>query len=134
MAILTAPDCSAGAQPGGLRVGQVGKSSVYSINASLSLGDVIQMIKVPANSQVTYLMVNWKGAGVGSITVGDGVSTARYITATAASSGIGNLTINNVGFTPYTYSTDDTLDITVSQSVTFSAGSVVMVAHITMDP
>jgi len=134
MATLTSPDCSAGVQPSGLRVGIVGKSAEYSINASLSLGDVIQMIKVPQNSQVTYLMVKWLGRGVGSIIVGDGVSTNRYITETAASAGIAPLTINNTAFQPYIYSTDDTIDVTVSQSVTFSSGSVVMIAHITMDP
>lgn len=134
MATLTSPDCSAGAQPGGLRVGVVAKSATYSINASLSLGDVIQMIKVPKDSQVVYLMTRWTGRGVGSIRVGDGVSTNRYITDTAASAGIANLVIDNTAFVPYTYSTDDTIDIVVSQSVTFSSGSVTMIAMITMDP
>jgi hypothetical protein len=70
------------------------------------------MIKVPANSQVTYLMVKWLGRGVGSISVGDGVSATRYISDTAASAGIAPLTINNTAFQPYTYSTDDTIDVT----------------------
>ena len=135
MATLTSPDCSAGAQPGGLRVGVVSKVATYSINASLSLGDVIQMIKVPKNSTVTRCDVRWNGRGVGSISVGDGVSTNRYITDTAASAGIAWLGItSNTAFVPYTYSTDDTIDITVSQSVTFSSGSVIMIADITMDP
>ena len=133
MATLTSPDISAGVQPRSLRVGVVSKTSEYSINASLSLGDVIQMIKVPANSRVTYLFVNWLGRGVGSISVGDGVSATRYITDSAVSAGAAPLTINNAAFQPYTYSTDDTIDVTVSQSVTFSSGSVVMIAHVTMD-
>lgn len=135
MATLTSPDCSAGVQPGGLRVGLVGKTATYSINASLSNGDVIQMIKVPQNSTVVGLSVKWNGRGVGSIKVGDGVSTDRYVTETAASAGIAWTGItSNTSFVPYTYSTDDTIDVAVSQSVTFSSGSVIMIAHITMDP
>lgn len=122
-------------QPKGLRVGAVAVTEVFSLSASLSgsTGEIIQMIKVPAGAQVTYLAVNCRLAGVGSIRVGDGVSTNRYILDTAASISAGFMVMNNPSFVPYTYSTDDTIDITVSQSVTFSAGSAVIIAHFTMD-
>jgi len=136
MSTFTASKVASTVQPKGLRVGTVAVTEVFSLSVSFSgsTGETIQMVKVPANSQVTYLAVNWRGAGVGSIRVGDGVSTARYIVDTAASISAGFMVMNNPSFVPYTYSTDDTIDITVSQSVTFSAGSAVIIAHITMDP
>lgn len=133
MATLTSPDCSAGVQPKALRVGLVAISATYSVAASMSSGDVIQMIKVPANAQVVYLATTCQLAGKGSVSVGDGVSTNRYTVDTAASNSAGTLIINNPLFTPYTYSTDDTIDVTTSASTNYSAGAISMIAIVSMD-
>lgn len=130
MATLTSNEASAGVQPPGLRVGLVQVAATFSVAASMSSGDVIQMIKVPSGGQVVYVRTTSALQGQGSISVGDGVSTNRYIVDSAASKSSGNLVINNPSFVPYTYSTDDTIDVTTSSSVNFSAGALYMVAII----
>ena len=133
MATLTSTKTSAGVQPHGSRVGLYSTTGVFSANGSLSTGDVIQMVKVPSGSQLVYLFVNTQLSGVGSITVGDGVSTARYISATAVSSATGPFVINTQ-LVPYTYSTDDTIDVVYSGSVNASSGALYMVAAVNLDP
>jgi len=133
MATLTSTETSAGVQPKGLRVGLVGIAATYSVAASMSSGDVIQMIKVPAGATVLDLKVSCHLAGQGSISVGDGVTTNRYIADTAASVSAAMMTLNNPNLIPYTYSTDDTIDVTTSASTNFSAGALYMLAIVTMD-
>ena len=133
MATLVAPDCSAGAPAKGLRVGSIQVASTFSVPSSMSSGDVIQMVKVPANAMVTYMAVYSDLAGQGSLVVGDGISANRYITETITSAGALPAYITT-GFVPYTYSADDTIDITTSASTNFSAGAIYMIVHMTMDP
>ena len=109
----------AGVQPRGLRVGLVAVTRIYSLSASLSVGDVIQMIKVPAGATPVYVALS-SGSGQGVVDVGDGVSTNRYINAYLNSANALLVTINR-SFVPYTYSTDDTIDITVSAVSTGAA-------------
>jgi len=132
MATVTSNQCSAGVQPKALRVGLASIVAVYSPNGSMSSGDVIQMIKVPSGGRVVYLDVQYQLSGVGSFVVGDGISVARYIGATASSSGIGIVRLGAAGitYTPYTYSTDDTIDLVQSSSVNVSSGAVYMTAVI----
>lgn len=134
MATVTSDKCSAGVQPHGLRVGLVSTTATYSPNGSMSTGDVIQMIKVPKGAQVVDLKVAYKLTGQGSYIVGDGISTSRYMTATLGSVAAGIGVMTSTTFTPYTYSTDDTIDITLSTSVNPSSGSVIMIATINLDP
>lgn len=134
MATKTSPQVAAGVQPKGLRVGLVAVTATYSMNTtSLSAGDVIQMVKVPANATPVYVGVSG-GNGAIQIDVGDGVSTDRYFADLSASSGMTLKTINTV-YAPYTYSTDDTIDITVSLvSVTTASASFNMIAIFSMNP
>lgn len=141
MATVTSNKCSAGVQPHGLRVGLVATTAVYSPGThgptSISTGDVIQMIKVPQNSQVVFLSVECNLSGQGSFTVGDGVSTARYVGATLASLSSGFVLFPATalqGFAPYTYSTDDTIDIVYSASAQASSGAIYMTAIVNLDP
>lgn len=133
MATKTASKCAAGVQPKGLSVGLVAVTSVYSLTSSNSAGDVIQMIKVPKGATPVYVAVSGAGTGVGSVNVGDGVSAARYVSnylnsATSVTQAI------NTNYTPYTYSTDDTIDITVSAvSVGTVAGAFIVTAIFAMD-
>ena len=123
-----------------LRVGTWGVSSTFSIPAaqSISVTDVIQMIAVPKGAQVLFV-------GVSStydncvIEVGDGLDDDRYINMASTSAAFA---ANNFGSSlagnpnaPYTYSTDDTIDITVTlASVTTVLGAFYMTAILTMDP
>lgn len=133
MATKTASKCAAGVQPKGLSVGLVAVTSVYSLTSSNSAGDVIQMVKVPKGATPIYVAVSGAGTGVGSVNVGDGVSANRYInnylnSATSVTQAI------NTNYTPYTYSVDDTIDITVSAvSVGTVAGAFVVTAIFAMD-
>lgn len=141
MATVTSNQCSAGVQPKGLRVGLVATTAVYSPGVhgptSLSTGDVIQMVKVPQNSQVHFVAVHCNLSGQGSLTVGDGVSATRYIAASLLSLSAGTYlfpSTANQGYAPYTYSTDDTIDITISASAQPSSGAIYMTALVNMNP
>ncbi len=134
MATLTSTKSSAGVQPHGNRVGLVSTTAVYSANGSMSSGDVVQMIKVPQGAQVVYLWTGYQLTGVGSIRIGDGVSTNRYLADTVASSGVGPFAALPQAYVPYTYSTDDTIDVVVSASVNVSSGAIYMMAVINLDP
>jgi hypothetical protein len=141
MATVTSNKCSAGVQPHGNRVGLVATTAVYSPGTqgptSLSTGDVIQMIKVPQNSQVHFVAVHCNLSGQGSFIVGDGVSTSRYIAASLLSVSAGSYlfpSTANQGYVPYTYSTDDTIDVVISASAQPSSGAIYMTAIVNLDP
>ena len=136
MATLVASKVSAGVQPKGLRVGLCAVTSVYSIAASLSVGDVIQMIKVPANATPVFMSVSAAGSGAGSVNVGDANDTDRFIQNAGISASAAPVYINNAAYVPYTYSVDDTIDLTVSASASFSpgaSGSITLVAIFSMN-
>ena len=132
MATITATKAQTGVQPKGLRVGLVAVATTYSLAASLSVGDVIQMIKVPANATPVYVAVS-SGSGACVVGVGDGISVSRYINILSDSVAT-LLTPINQAFVPYTYSTDDTIDITVSLvSTGVATGGFNMIAIFSMD-
>lgn len=135
MATLTATKAATGASTKGLRVGLVAVTSTYSVAGVLSAGDVIQMVKVPANATPIYVALSAVQTVAGSlVTVGDGISAARYVASIGASAGMAVQPINAQSFTPYTYSVDDTIDITIaSMSLTLSAGSYTVFAIYSMD-
>lgn len=135
MATLTATKAATGASTKGLRVGLVAVTSTYSVAGVLSAGDVIQMVKVPANATPIYVALTAVQTVTGNLVcVGDGNAAARFIVSTAASAGSAVTTINAQSFAPYTYSVDDTIDITIaSMSLTLSAGSYTVFAIYSMD-
>lgn len=129
MATKTSKQVSAGVQPAILRVGLKRVFAEFSLDASLSNGDVIQMLKVPVNARVTDVTLGYASNGQGSLIVGDGVDTDRYITATLMSAGVTVVRMNGA-FTGYLYSADDTIDVTISASANPSSGAIYMVADI----
>ena len=131
--ISTSAKVAAGVQPKASRISELTTVSTFSANGSLSTGDVIQMVKVPVNGTVIDIKVSCVLSGQGSIKVGDGVSTARYISDTGASASSGILSLNAQGFVPYTYSTDDTIDVIYSGSTNASSGALYMIATIAID-
>lgn len=120
-------------QPKGLRVGLVAVTSFYSVVASLSIGSVIQMIKVPAGATPLYVSVGANNAGQYTLSVGDGINNARYKADGTTSTGMGMTLSLPVGYA-YTYSADDTIDIFVSLvSISTLGGAYYLTAIYTMD-
>ena len=113
---------TAGTQPKGLRIGLVAVTGIYSVGAgtSLSAGDVIQMVKVPAGATMIHMKLIG-GSGDALVTVGDTVSTNRYLSSvTMGSNSAVVRTIDRMS-TGYAYSVDSTIDITVG---TVSVGTI----------
>lgn len=135
MTTRTATKVGSGVQPKGLRVGLVAVTSIFSIGAaqSLSAGDVIQMVKVPANATPVYVAISGSPLAVGVVKVGDGISTGRYLTGLGISAGMKQNVINT-SYVPYTYSAEDTIDILVSAvSLTSIGGAFNVTAIFAMD-
>lgn len=135
MATKTASKCAAGVQPKGLSVGLVAVTSTYTLASSLSAGDVIQMVKVPKGATPIYVALSFTSAGanVGNMRVGDAVDNDRYITGYAYSAN-GVQAVINTAYAPYTYSVDDTIDVTaLSVSVASVEGALVLTAIFAMD-
>lgn len=120
-------------QPKGLRVGLVTVSAVYSLPTSISVGTVVQMIKVPAGATPYFVSVGNTNIGQATLSVGDGLSNARYKADGTTSSGMGMVTVNPAAET-YTYSVDDTIDIFISLvSITSAGGALYLRAIYSMD-
>jgi len=137
MATRTGTGAESTVNPKGLRVGLVTVTSVFSPGAgeSISVGDVIQMIKVPKDS--TPVFVGLTSTYVqAAVSVGDGLDDNRYILNISTSAACAAHTFQPGSlFVPYTYSTDDTIDITATLvSVSTIAGAFYLTAIISMDP
>lgn len=133
MATYTASGAQAGVVPKGLRAGLVAVSSFYSFPSSVSVGTVIQMVKVPAGAQPVLIKVANTSAGQCTTQVGDGNSGGRFYAETTLSSGMGYQVCNAID-NNYTYSVDDTIDITISRvSISTLGGAVYLTAIFSMD-
>lgn len=117
MATKTSSKVAAGTPAKSLSVGLVAVTATYSVNASLSAGDVIQMVNVPKGAKVVYMACFGIGTNQEAlVAVGDGIDENRYAgysTLGAATSAPLTLAGEAVG-APYEYSVDDTIDIAVS--------------------
>lgn len=139
MATYTASAAQPGIQPRGLRVGLVARTVIYSVGASQAAGDVIQMCKVPAGATPVFMLVQGVTvSGSKVFKVGDGITPGRYIAAGSISVGgfTQNFLGNGVNYVPYTYTTDDTIDITLSTlsiSATAASGGYNLTAIFSMD-
>jgi len=132
MATHTASAAQANVIPKGLRVGLVAVNGVWSFPSSLSIGTTVQMVKVPANATPVFVSAHTTNTGQASISVGDGLNNARYRANGTMSAGFG--LVQN-GFVPYTYSTDDTIDVFISLvSVSTLGGALYLTAIFSMDP
>lgn len=141
MATFTANAAQAAVQPKGLRVGLVAVTAFYSIAAAPSAGDIIQMVKVPANATPVFLQFGCTNNTPSFIMeVGDGINTARYRSVATYSIGIGLVLAQAniaVPAAPYTYSAEDTIDFfisTVTASNATIGGQFIMNAIFSMNP
>ncbi len=139
MATFTANAAQQTAMPKGNRTGLVATTSFWSWDRSGSIGTTIQMIKVPAGGCPVFVQVGSNNTGQFSVSVGDGLNNSRYMNNITISAAMGMViggasgTVMAVG-APYTYSTDDTIDIFVSLvSVSTIGGAFYMTAIISMD-
>lgn len=98
---------------GGNSIWQV---ATYSITAALSANDVLQMIKIPSGATIIDGYTRFIGAPAFAWTVGDGGSTNRFATVVTASASAATGTLNAFlrKVLPYTYTSDDTIDIKVT--------------------
>ena len=107
--------------------------ATWSIVNSLSIGTTIQMVKVPQGATPVYVAVMNTNAGQSTLTVGDGLNDARYRTH-ATLSALQGLVPINTQYLPYTYSTDDTIDVFISLvSVSTLNGAITVLAISGMD-
>jgi hypothetical protein len=143
MATLTSAKVASGVQPKVNATGDITVTGYYSVTATLVAADVIQMVKIPAGATVIGGRL-FGSSGTALVTVGDGDSAARYISSTSiVSPGAAVAFYANIvgsagtaaGVFPYTYSANDTIDITIG---TVATGTVVGAFSVsvtyTMDP
>ena len=133
MATLTATAAAASA-PAFYNVnGAVTRTVRYAVTAALSAGDVIQMVKVPTGANVSDLRVWTDQFGTSNATiggVGDGGSAARYVGTASTSSSLAVALILNPSAIGYSYSAEDTIDITIG-TVTSASNVGVFVLTVT---
>lgn len=142
MATLTA-SAAQSTVPAKFRIGGVITRVVdYSLgataNPNLSTGDVLQMVRVPNGACIldVWFITDQLSGGNYTVTVGDGNTANRYFASlsTGSTSGINKMTLANAGAVGYSYSTEDTIDITVSTVTTATASGVLrLVVSYTMD-
>ena len=136
MATRTATAAQSAVIPKSLRVGLVGVTSTFSPGSaqSISAGDVIQMIRVPAGATVLFIGLTTTYVQA-TLEVGDGLTTNRYMpTQSSSAAHAAHMFVAGSVNAPYTYSTDDTIDILASLvSVTSIAGAFYLTAIYTMD-
>lgn len=109
----------------------------YTVNPALSAGDVIQMLRVPNGATITDVQF-WTdlfGGGNATISgVGDGGSAARYIGSASTSNSLAAvISILPTGL-GYSYSAEDTIDITIGTVTSASAvGQLSLKVSYTLD-
>lgn len=103
----------------------------YTISAALAGGDVLQMVKVPAGATIIDLTYSTSAQIAATTTgsIGDGGAAGRFVaagTALGAAALMARLSVPaGVG---YTYTSEDTIDVTYSTLTTPTTGAVVKLA------
>lgn len=117
--------------------GEVARFVTYTVSANLSAGDVIQMLKVPSGACVISLDLWTDQFGTSNATiggVGDGNSAARYIGSTSTSSSLAAIVSINPSAIGYSYSAEDTIDVTIGTVTSASnVGVIALRVRYTMD-
>lgn len=134
MATLTASAAQANVSAKMHEFGVISRVVDYSLgatgNPNLSTGDVIQMVKVPKGAAIldVRLVVDQLSGGNYTFTIGDGNSAARYYGSISSGSTSAIFTVATTGFVVssvgYSYSAEDTIDITVGTATTATASGV----------
>jgi len=133
MAILKASAAKAGANARQVHAGAQSRKFVYSVTASLSAGDIIQLCKVPHGAIVDGITLVRTGSGQFTGTVGDGNDDDRYF---GSSTLVANTVFSDAAmlYTGVGYQYDisdnaaeqfDTIDLTVDTVLTATAAGVI---------
>lgn len=108
MATLKGSKATSGVQARRLHAGVYAEEAVYTSSATMSAGDVIQMVKVQEGERVVDVMLASPTEPV-LLSVGDGNDTDRYVSTASVTTTIVRMT-NQAGM-GYEYTADDTVDI-----------------------
>lgn len=108
--------------------GVVCRSCIWTFSAAAaSVGDVVQMVRVPNGAHIIDVMVipDFNAASATfAVNVGDGNSAARYVASATADVTVIHATGASIG---YSYSAEDTIDIVVATAASASTGATVRV-------
>lgn len=134
MATLTASAAQSTSPAKYIENGVISRSAVFTFTAAQSAGDVIQMVKIPNGAQLHDVSVIFPGQSAAGISatyaVGDGLSAARYMASVSA---LGTVQRMATG-AGYSYSVEDTIDITITSVTSATAGGTVrLTAFYSMD-
>ena len=134
MATFTAGPAQPGVQPKALRVGLVNVKSNLSLDGiSTSIGHTFNMIKIAANSKLSYLAFQCNISGEYTLQAGDTVNGERFRSTSTYSAGTGDIVVP-VRALAYSYSADDTIILKISLvSVVTLGGGVHVNAIFSMD-
>lgn len=116
MATLTASAAQSNVPAKLLVNGTVSRVVTYNATAALSVGDIVQMVRVPMGAVVTGVSYAWSlSAGVITAMIGDGNNKSAYAAATVFSAAAIAVADSSVfaGF-GRSYSAEDTVDIEVT--------------------
>lgn len=119
MATFTSNKAVAAAARRYLETGVVVEYSQYTGSATLSAGDVIQMVKVPIGARVLdyVLSTNDLGAsGTATLSLGDGLDPDRYFGSGQVADGAGYRVVRGLrkhAGHGYEYTANDTVDVSV---------------------
>ena len=114
--------------------GTITRIVTYTIVASASAGDVIQMVKVPMGAIVSSVRFAMNGhSGVLTVNVGDGNDVSAYAASVVLSgSAVALASIPSRGI-GRSYSAEDTIDIQIAAiSAPVAAGTMKLVVDYTM--
>ena len=123
MATLTATAAQSTA-PAYMNVnGDITRVVTFSQTASLSAGDVIQMVKVPMGAIVSKVHLAWSvSAGATTVIIGDGNNLSAYYAATVVSGPMVTVIPAFIGI-GRSYSAEDTIDVGVTVVSATPAGA-----------
>lgn len=135
MATLTASAAQANAVAQAPATGTCTRVIHYSIAASFSAGDVVQMCKVPLGANITGVQFAINGhSGVLTVNVGDGNDVSAYAASVVLSGSVVALTSLPARGIGRSYSAEDTVDIQVAAiSAPVAAGSLILVLSYTLN-
>lgn len=105
--------------------GMIARSCLWTFSAAAaSVGDVVQMVRVPVGAHIHDVIVvpDFNAASATfAVNVGDGNSATRFILSATADVTVVRAT-QGIG---YSYSAEDTIDITVATAASASVGATV---------
>lgn len=91
-------------------------TGTYEWAEALEVNDIVQMVKVPKGAKIIDVILGTDDldtATGNTLSVGDGTTADRFITASTVSQAGGIVRMSNIGGMGYVYTADDTIDIKV---------------------